>query len=115
MMFLLMTYKLAHSAQCNECTPRDLGDNFKNKVYRINSYTEEQLRENRWRVIFEVSHKVLLQVNINLFKWYRTVFLKLSAIKDHFIASWRTCRPPLKNSPHLKQHASQYEKHYTGG
>jgi hypothetical protein len=45
--------------------------NLKNKVYRTDSHTEEELKENIHEEILEVTQEELLWVNINLFKWYR--------------------------------------------
>jgi hypothetical protein len=55
-------------------------------------------------VIFEMPHVVS-----------SVAFLKLSAISNCFIGVQYTCRQSSKNFTHPKAHASEHEKHYTGG
>jgi hypothetical protein len=43
----------------------------KGKVYRTNSYTEEEMKENIRREILKVPQKELLRMNSNLFKRYK--------------------------------------------
>jgi hypothetical protein len=45
-----------------------LWGNIKDKVYKTNPYTEEELKENTQREILVVLQEQLLQVNSNLFK-----------------------------------------------
>jgi hypothetical protein len=65
MILLFITQKLVHGAQCNLCTTYDfyLWDNFKDKIYRMNTHMEEELKENIQTGILNVSWQISTYLN----------------------------------------------------